>query len=89
MIESSIDYGEYLTFTPADGGEYYRLDIPKGIMPPKIGTRLVLNGVKVVTLKPNDSASMFAGRGGPVAKMMEENGIGYLVNCLPEGHEWL
>jgi hypothetical protein len=44
------------------------------------------NYEKCLSFTPEDIAK---GRGGPIAEQMEENGIAYNVNCLPEGHKWL
>lgn len=89
LINMKIDYSKYLTFTPSTGGEYYRLDIPVGVEPPAKGTKINLLGTTVVTLNTETPLDIAKGRGGPVARSMEKNGIAYLVNCLPEGHEWL
>ena len=87
--ETEVDYSKYMTSTPESGGEYYRLDIPIGVPPPDNGTKLDLNGKAVITLTPKSSLDIARGRGGPVAQSMDKNGIAYLVNCLPEGHERL
>jgi hypothetical protein len=88
---NSIDYQKYLYVTPktVPGCEYYDLRIPVGITPPNIGDSLVLDGVNVVVQTVSTPEDIEAGRGGLVAKSMREHGIGFAVNCLPEGHEWL
>jgi hypothetical protein len=80
---------KYLTVTPEVGGEYYRLDIPKGVTPPAEGEKLNLHGVEVVALAAKSSDEIAKGRGGPVASGMRLRGVDYLVNCLPVGHERL
>jgi hypothetical protein len=89
VIEQNTEYGKYLSFTPADGGQYYTLSIPVGINPPQKGDHLDLRGHKVVVFTVSTPEEIAKGRGGPVAKSMKENGIAYSVNCLPEGHEYL
>jgi len=88
MKESEIDYNKYLSFTPKLGGEYYILSIPDNINPPEKGQHLVIDGCDVVVFSISTPEKIAAGRGGPVAKSMKENGIGWKVNCLPEGHEY-
>jgi len=85
----SPSYEQYLSFTPSSGGEYYTLDIPKDVAPPKEGDKLRLGGVDVVTFDVSTPDEIRKGRGGPVAKSMEAAGIGWRVNCLPKGHEYL
>lgn len=85
----SEDYGKYLKFTPENGGEYYTLMIPEGVIPPNKGDHLNLKGNKVVVESVSTPDDIARGKGGPVARSMEKNGIAYSVNCLPEGHEWL
>ena len=83
------DYEKYLAFTPEDGSEYYTLRIPEGIVPPNKGDHFNLKGNKVVVQSVSTPGDIARGKGGPVAKSMEKNGIAYSVNCLPEGHTWL
>jgi hypothetical protein len=80
---------KYLEFTPEDGGEYYVLSIPTGVTPPKTYDKLDLNGVNVVVVGVDTPIDIAKGRGGPIARSMEQNGIAYRVNCLPEGHRYL
>ena len=86
----NVNYANYLAHTPAEsGGQYYRLDIPVGILPPKEGTKISLLGKTCVVFDVSTADDIARGRGGPTARDMRKNGIGYLVNCLPEGHEYL
>lgn len=87
--KSSIDYSQYVNSTPAMGGEYYSLMIPEDVKPPKEREHLVINGVKVVVQSVRTPEDIYKGRGAPTARSMEKNHIGWNVNCLPEGHEWL
>lgn len=82
-------YDKYLLSTPADGGEYYSLDIPKDVDPPKEGDSLKLGDVNVVVFTVSTPDKIRKGRGGPVATAMERAGIGWRVNCLPKGHKYL
>jgi hypothetical protein len=87
---SSIDYSKYLISTPEDyGSQYFVLRIPKNINSPNEGDKLILKGRDVVVSSVSTPEDIAKGRGGPVAKSMKENGIGWDVNCLPEGHERL
>ena len=90
-VKESIDYNKYLLFTPESlpGCEYYGLEIPGFINPPVKGERLILKDHPVVVFSVKTPDDIARGRGGPVAKSMERRGIGYAVNCLPEGHERL
>jgi len=83
------DYSKFLSHTPASGGQYYVLEIPKEATPPKLGTNLNINGNKVVVFDVSTPEDIAKGRGSPVAKYMIANGIGWRVNCLLEGHEYL
>ena len=87
--KDATDYSKYVNSTPAGGGEYYGLMIPKEATPPEIGDKLVLSGINVVAYSISTPAEIYKGRGAPVARSMEGNGIGWSVNCLPEGHEYL
>lgn len=89
ILEEQKDYSHYIISTPERGGEYYSLDIPNGVEPLKEKQCLVINGIKVVVQSVSTPRDIAKGRGGPVAKSMEANGIGWRVNCLPEGHKWL
>lgn len=88
-----IDYSKYLTSTPETGGEYFILAIPENIMPPKVNQEIFLSNKNikhnVVVHYVSTSEDFAKGRGGPVAKSMVANGIGWLVNCLPKGHKYL
>lgn len=87
---SSVDYSKYLAYTPKDsGGEYYCLYIQEGIAPPLKGEVINVKGEKVVVFTCSSPLDMAKGRGGPIANFMRRDGIGYLVNCLPIGHERL
>ena len=86
---SSVDYSKYLFNTPKEGGEYYTLWIPKDITPPKVGDNLILKGASVIVQAAYTPEDMYKGKGAPTARSMEATGIGWNVNCLPEGHEWL
>lgn len=86
---SSIDYSEYLIYTPKDGGEYYGLSIPKDVTPPKEGVKLNIGGVDLIVFTVRTPMDIAKGRGGPVADSMLENGIGWRVNCLPPKHEYI
>jgi len=88
--KNRIDYDKYLAYTPvASGGEYFVLHIPVGVIPPKKGDHLIIQNNKVVVQSVATPDDIMRGRGGPVARAMERDGIGYNVNCLPEGHKWL
>jgi hypothetical protein len=90
IYKESNDWQKYLYITPKEmGGEYYVLHIPVGVTPPEKGSSFILNNVRVISLTPKSPEDIAAGRGGPVARSMRENGIAYCVNCLPEGHKWL
>ncbi len=83
-------FQKYLLYTPKMGyGQYYALNIPLGVQPPKEGEKLILDGEKVVVHTVETPEDIYKGKGGPVAKQMERKGIAFSVNCLPEGHEWL
>ena len=82
-------YDQYLLNTPASGGEYYSLDIPKDVDPPKEGDNLKLGDVDVVVFSVSTPDEIRKGRGGSVATAMERAGIGWRVNCLPKGHKYL
>lgn len=86
-ITSKIDYQKYSMGKKV--GEYYSLNIPENVIPPKKGDKLIIEGVNVVVSDVSTPMDIAKGRGGPVAKNMEENGICWRVNCLPEGHEYL
>lgn len=88
-IAQQNSYEKYLSSTPENGGEYYTLSIPVGIIPPKKGDHLDLLSHKVIVFSVSSPEDIAKGRGGPVAESMIENGIAYDVNCLPEGHKWL
>jgi 2'-5' RNA ligase len=88
--KDATDYSKYLYVFPGNSGsEYYTLRIPKESTPPKVGDKLILKGVNVVVQSVSTPEDIAKGRGGPVARSMEENGIGWDVNCLPIGHKWL
>jgi 5'(3')-deoxyribonucleotidase len=87
--EKEAGYSNYLVNTPKDGGEYYTLRIPKDVVPPQEGVNLNIDGVNLVVFSVSTPEDIAKGRGGPVAKSMIENGIGWSVNCLPNGHEYL
>ena len=92
MIDKILEvqsYEKYLDHVPEDGGQYYVLHIPKDATPPKEGQKLTLRGNPVVVQSDSTPDDIAKGRGGPVARSLEANGIGWSVNCLPEGHEWL
>ncbi len=83
-------FSKYLFSTPASyGSEYYVLRIPKEASPPKENDTLNLNGAEVVVQSVRTPDDIAKSRGAPVARSMEENGIGWDVNCLPKGHRWL
>ena len=88
---SKIDYNKYLMLSPKTFSQspYYVLRIPKDIQPPKEGQRLVLDGDNVIVQTVNTPADIAKGKGGPVARSMQKQGIGWDVNCLPVGHQWL
>jgi 5'(3')-deoxyribonucleotidase len=85
----SSDYSKYVHSTPKSGGEYYTLRIPKDVTPPNEGIHLNIGGIDLVVFSVSTPEDIAKGRGGPVAKSMVENGIGYSVNCLPNNHEYL
>jgi len=87
--KGDIDYSKFLFSTPENGGQYFTLRIPKEYSPPKLGAHLNLKGNKVVVFDVSTPEDIAKGRGGPVARSMVEQGIGWSVNCLPEGHEYL
>ena len=81
-------YNKYLTFTPKDTYKYYTFSIPKGIEPPKVGDKLTVNNEKgfivpIVVESVKTPEDIAKGRGGPVAKSMEEQDIAFRVNALP------
>lgn len=89
-LASGKDWNKYLESIPdAKGMEYYVLSIPVGIEPPNEGESLNLKGQNVVVHAVYSPEDFDKGRGGPVGRSMRNNGIGYAVNCLPEGHKWL
>lgn len=90
-LNAEISYEKYLEYTPQDmpGLQYYVLRIPVGVTPPSEGQKLTLRGNPVVVQSVSTPEDIAKGKGGPVAKSMITNGIGWDVNCLPEGHEWL
>ena len=90
-LNAEISYEKYLEYTPQDmpGLQYYVLRIPVGVTPPSEGQKLTLRGNPVVIQSVSTPEDIAKGKGGPVAKSMITNGIGWDVNCLPEGHEWL
>lgn len=89
-IDREDSWEKYLTSTPQScGSEYYELQIPNGVEPPKEGSKITLNNVRVVTLHAATPEDIAKGRGGPCANYMKLKGIAYKVNCLPEGHERL
>ena len=90
-LKESINYEKYLYVTPQNcpGCQYYDLRIPKDIIPPKEGQKLILKGTPVIVQSVSTPDDIRKGRGGPVAASMEKQGIGWAVNCLPVGHEWL
>lgn len=90
-INDKVFYEKYLFMTPQEmpGLQYYILHIPIDAIPPNEGQKLTLRGNPVVVQSVRTPEDIAKGRGGPVARSMEANGIGWKVNCLPEGHEWL
>ena len=82
------NYSKYINSTPKTGGKYYSLMIPKNITCPKKGDKLKLdldgNLIKVVVEAVMTPLDMYKGKGAPVARSMEVNGIGWYVTCLPE-----
>jgi len=85
-----MDYSKYLIATPQDhAGEYYVLRIPKELTPPKEKDDITINGVDLVVFDVSTPEEIGKGRGGPVAKSMIADGIGWDVNCLPKGHKYL
>ena len=88
-INAEVSYEKYLFHTPEEGGQYYVLHIPKDATPPREGQKLTLKGNPVVVQSVSTPDDIAKGKGGPVARSLEANGIGWSVNCLPEGHEWL
>jgi hypothetical protein len=90
LVRESKEYNKFLTSTPESyGSQYFTLDIPVGVNPPKVGERLILDNKNVVVFAVSSPDDIAKGRGGPVARSMEKYGIGYKVKCLPEGHEYL
>lgn len=87
--EKDAGYSPYLISTPKDGGEYYTLRIPKDVRPPAEGVNLNIDGIDLVVFTVSTPKDIAKGRGGPVADNMMENGIGWSVNCLPKGHEYI
>lgn len=83
------EYAQYFDFGPEVGGEYYSLSIPVGVTPPAEGDKIMLDCGEVVVHTVSTPEDFYKGRGGPVARSMEANGIAYAVNCLPVGHEYL
>ncbi|MDO8640236.1 MAG: hypothetical protein Q7R33_01720 [Nitrosarchaeum sp.] len=76
-VLASIDYSKYFNEMPEH--EVYFLRVPTNLQPPKDNQVLPINGKSYIVFGSSTPEDIAKGRGGPVAKSMRENGIGWDV----------
>ena len=60
------------------------LAIPTFAQPPKIGEQIKVKGIDVIVDGVDTPEDFYKGKGAPIARQMEENDIGWRVDCILE-----